>query len=175
MIVPSAAFVFYLSYQSILGKSSLWMATFALGTFLFVAWAGWCGRRNDMRIVLYFEEKVTGDWVWSQAIFLQCGYLDEIARQEKLVPLSEFGFKDEYRWKTTIWYEAKQGLETIDELLHFLKPQLQDAKQTKDLIEDLEKAHCRLQNAQAEDLRFCLIFHGNATNGMEIEQREGHF
>lgn len=175
VFVVLAALALHFGFASIFGKGSIGDAAFFGGIFLFYSWAGWCDYKADIKIALYFEKEVTGEWMWSKAIFQQCGYLDEIAQREGFLPLSDFGFKDESRRKAPIWYEAQDGLATTDSLLRCLRFHVQEVEQRKELIEDLEEMRCRLKNADMEDVRFCLIFYQDAINAMEVEQRKGHF
>lgn len=53
------------------------------------------------------------------------------------------------------------------------KPELLEESQA--LVADLENWEFRLNEALERESHFCVIFHGAGWNGMEMEQRKGHF
>ena len=162
--------------EDIFKKDSVAVASVAAATLLWALIGCSMGfARARWNIALYFDREVHGDWVWSRALFLKGEDLERIAQAHSLVPLSHFGFLDEKQVRKMTWHEAEQGLATVSSLLKSMKNDSTTLHEPEKVIEDLTAIQSRLTNARDVGAGFCLVFHEDSINGMEIEQRKGRF
>ncbi len=124
-------------------------------------------------LALYFENEVSGDWVWSKVLARRCTDLDALASETSR--LSSFGFADDMNGETVIWHTPERGIETVEQLLQKLRNEPQLLQESAVIIADLENMRARLHKACETGTRFSLIFHYAVVSGAEIDQRKGHF
>ena len=164
----------YFIYVGVFQNGDMVLCSVAAATLLWVLWGNWSASRTKWKVALYFDKEVQGDWVWSHALFQNCEALDCIARRNNVLPLSHFGFRDE-PMKNMTWHTAEHGLATVSSLLKFVKNDAITLQNAKEACEDLEAMQRRLENAHDVAANFCLIFHADSINGMEVDKRKGHF
>ena len=164
------------SYHAIASDLPLEFAVAPTALLLFAGWFFYHSvLRSKIGLMPYFESKVEGASVWSEAMARNCVYLDQICRHVNVATLSSFGFTDDWSGKTMVWHDAQSGLQTIEALVGWLRCNPAHLLESTETLADLQRIKDRLQTASENSVRFCLILHGNAWNGMEIEQRCGHF
>ena len=140
---------------------------------IFLLWSYFVTAIARVRVALYFEAEVPGDWVWSEFLARNCVYLDELATESSR--LSSFGFADDMAGETVVWHTPERGLETVEQLLQKLRDRPEIMSESAAIIVDLEKMRARLQQACETGTHFCLIFHYDVVSSPEIEQRQGSF
>lgn len=146
-------------------------------TLIFVGWVAYLSHQERVKMALYFEDRVPGQMHWSGALARHCVELDKIALEAGVMPLSTFGFADDWPHQKQVvtYHRPELGLETISKLREKLSDHPISGSDVDTLQEDLSKMEERLQQAHQNGTRFCFILHGDATNGMECEQRKGFF
>ncbi len=127
------------------------------------------------KLVLYFEAKVPGSWVWSAPLSRNCVGLDQICEQLGIEAFTSFGFTDEWSSKPMVWHVPEKGLEIVTALIHYLRANPAALKEASAVLEDLQKMRNRLREAQSNCVRFCFILHEGSMNAMEFEKRRGSF
>lgn len=165
----------FFAYWAIYLNGDIAFAASVGAVFLFLLWVGYGIIVSRVRIALYFENKVTGEAIWSEPLARNCAYLDAIASDAGLTPLSAFGFADEYLGEDVVWHDPEQGLKTVSGLRQKLQSNPQILDDSSVVIPDLAAVETRLREACKSATRFCFIFHYDAINGMEVEQRKGYF
>jgi hypothetical protein len=133
------------------------------------------------RIVPYFERAVSGiDTFYRSGYALaRCSrYLDEIACQAGLTPLSAFGFRDNFSFlgEWVRWHDAGQGLATVDALVERLHESPGLVPEPEAVIADLERRRWKLEAATRLQVRSCFHLQMDwAYSGLEFEQRRGKY
>lgn len=120
---------------------------------------------------------VQGDtFLRGQTVARCCTYLDVLAQQNGLKPLSSFGFADDLGQETVIWHDAAQGLATVSGLLSILRQTPFLGQDTQAVVEDLTAWQENLASASQLQVPFCLLLrHGNTASGHEMDVRQGYF
>ncbi len=131
---------------------------------------------HHVRVLPYFESKVAeiDTYCSGKSLARHVLDLDEMARGCGVVPLSEFGWNDDFAGEELVWHSSASGLKTVNTLLAQL--QIEEIARHEDdgLIDDLKRISHALGRAEQAGIRFCLILeHGDYTNGMEHEQAQG--
>ena len=165
----------FFAYRAIYQNGEIQFAGIAGAVFLFLLWVGYDIIVSRVRIALYFEEKVSGSSVWSEVLARNCTYLDTAAADAGLIPLSSFGFADDFQNETVVWHDPEQGLKTVLGLVQKLRSNPKIVDDANCAISDLTEIEGRLREACKSKTGFCFIFHYDSINGMEVEQRKGHF
>jgi hypothetical protein len=156
-------------------QNLLFLTNFGLS---FVGWIAYLNHSPaEVRLAPYFEDPISGQVHWSGPLARHCAQLDEIALQAQVMPLSAFGFADDWPGQKQVvtFYPPELGLETIAKLREKLTDDPILSPEAETLQEDLSQLEERLQQAHRSGTRFCFILHGNGTNLMEWEQRKGFF
>jgi hypothetical protein len=167
-----------------LGWAEGWGAAGVITTAVFI-WYSLCAI-SDLRtnydeltkIVPYFEGEVPGDDTFFSGYILarNCAVLDRIAAQAGVIPLSWFGFEDDYPRGHATWYEPEQGLRTIDFLMQRLSHQPDLVEDAEGVLDDIDLIRRRLSAADECRIRFCLHLRADAAySGMEFDSRKGKY
>lgn len=130
------------------------------------------------RIVPYFEAKVPGPdtFVNGYALARHCRYLDALALNEDLDPISTFGFADSLRGEDARWHAPDQGLEAVEALLERLRRSPTLVPEPEAVVEDLERLRHKLQEASRLGVRFCLHLRMDwAYSPQEFDIRTGRY
>jgi len=175
VILLSAVIAAWFGYRAIFGNGEIQFAGVAVAALFFLLWAQYASLTSRVRIALYFEAKVPGDAVWSEVLARHCTHLDKLAEATGHMPLSAFGFADDFHGENVVWHDPGQGMDTVSVLIQQLRDDQQRIEEASAALADLEKMRDRLRTACGGGTRFCFIFHLDGINGMEIEQRSGCF
>ncbi|MHC4103838.1 MAG: hypothetical protein ACYSR9_02770 [Planctomycetota bacterium] len=132
------------------------------------------------RVVPYFKARVGREDAFSSgaAIAKNCQRLDRIAAERNLVPISVFGFNDDWEDEEVQWHEPNKGLKSVQGLLDALRqnPELLDKLPV--VIADLERIKTALEKANSRGIPFCFILR-KGTDGdvvpLEMDCRKGSF
>lgn len=152
------------------------LAAISGAVFLYALFVVVASALSEVAIVLYFEREVPGEWFTdSDALARNCGTLDAIAGAAGVSALSTFGFADDLSGETLTWHAPEQGLLTLSRLSEKIRESPDLVREAKTILADLEKMNARLREARNQGTRFCLVLHGHAVNGQEIEMRKGRF
>jgi hypothetical protein len=78
--------------------------------------------KESGRIVPYFKKPKSRNtsketFAAGAAISAHCESLDSLAAQRGLVPISQFGFKDDRLWQTVKWHDPEEGLRSVTGLI----------------------------------------------------------
>ena len=121
--------------------------------------------------------KVEGNtFLYGKSLARNCLFLDKLALQAGLDPLSHFGFRDDLGGETVVWYEAEQGLRTVTGLLLLLEQQPHLLEEAGLIMDDLGLLEETLQSAAALRVSFCLLLRqGNTASGHEMDMRISYF
>ncbi|MBV9863958.1 MAG: hypothetical protein JO316_01260 [Abitibacteriaceae bacterium] len=146
------------------------------------------GSLDDIRCVAilpYFKKghppagspTVRGDsFLRGGAVARACTYLDVLARQNGLEPLSSFGFADDLAGETVVWHDAARGLKTVSGLLSILRETPFLGQDTAAALEDLTAWQENLASATELQVPFCLLLrHSSTASGHEMDVRQGYF
>lgn len=135
------------------------------------------------RLVPYFQSKVPGvdtSFANGHALARNCAKLDEMAVHARVVPLSAFGFADDFiGWglhRQIPWHDPDQGLRTIECLLREISEHPGLVQEREGVVADLRRIQSRLEEARKLRVRFC--FHlrmDSSSTGLEFEQRRGKY
>ena len=133
-------------------------------------------------ILPYFKKGVHPDlargdtFVHGKALARNSVYLDALAQQYSLQPLSSFGFADDLHGETPVWHEAHCGLKTVSGLLKVLEEQPYLLEDAHAIMDDLGRIEGSLYQAHEYNTPFCLLLRiGNSASGHEMDVRAGYF
>jgi len=139
--------------------------------------------RDRGRIVPYFKKPNSGalsagSFLSGEAIAANCEELDHLAIRCNVLPVSRFGFNDDWYCEKLEWHDPADGLRTIRALKEAIAPSdsawPRDGKET--LISELGKLEVALENALAQAVPFCLLFRlSEGMSGPQADSREGSF
>ena len=96
-------------------------------TFVLLFLIGGIGGRYEtfryVRIMPYFQRSLgeIDTFLNGKALVRSLKQLDAVAIEQGVQPLSAFGFNDDLRGETLVWYAPEDGLKTIETLLNELK------------------------------------------------------
>jgi hypothetical protein len=173
--VPAAALaLFAIRWNGSLHLAAVAAAIFAVGTFTAVAGTWDCWRY--VRVIPYFEGKVGGidTFLGGSGIARSLLFLDELAAEGGVAPLSAFGFHDDLRGETVGWHPPEEGLRTVETLLAAVDTEPGRVSDPEAVRRDLSRIAEALRRAADLRIRFSLLLlHGNATSGLEWERRIG--
>lgn len=151
----------------LLGLSSLY-------GFWFWEWV-WYARHPS--IVPYFQQKIGDIHTFTQGVSIakHCQELDEMSLQLGVIPLSGFGFNDDFCGEELTWHLADKGLATVTRLIQALRVSDQRRFSDQDqVISELVAIEESLRKASERGIMFCLLLRtSGGTNAMEWEQRKG--
>ncbi|MEO6184127.1 MAG: hypothetical protein ABIP76_13470 [Verrucomicrobiota bacterium] len=128
------------------------------------------------RIVPYFERRLgVSEDAFETGIELcrRCRMLDELATQAGVATLSSFGFRDDQDGQKLKWYDASDGLQTVEKLIRPI-----EVSSSLSLLSDLKKLEHVLQEAQKQKIQFCLIVRAGldkSISPLEMDNRKGYF
>jgi hypothetical protein len=124
----------------------------------------------------YFQQRLGDIHTFARglAIARSCQELDELAVKLGLIPLSTFGYNDDFAGEELTWHAPELGLATVSGLLTALRANPQTIREPVQVIEELAAVERALQIASDRGIPFCLLLYtAGATNSMEWEQRKG--
>ena len=100
--------------------------------------------------------------------------LDQVAVEQDVTRLSDFGYNDDFCGEIVEWHEPANGLETVCVLLNEIESHPERVCGDSNLIDDLQKLAHALRRASDQGIRFSLLLrHGNSTSALEWERRIG--
>src|SRR5262249_30243996 len=111
------------------------------------------------RIVPYFRQYLGDIDTFSsgQALARNCRQLDQLAGDLHLTPLSGFGFNDDQLGEQVVWYDPREGLETITGLLGKVREYPDAVADAPAVAAELEKVAAALRKAQEKGVSFSFI------------------
>ncbi len=177
----------WLTWSGIFGNGSAGMGAAAVAFLLWytaVVCGGLCDLRTShevARIVPYFEREVPGGDTFNHsghALARACKFLDAIAAEAGLTPMSGFGFRDNFTFlgEWPRWHEVRPALESIDHVLDTLSENPDLVPEPEAVIADLERLQGRLVEAHKLEVRFCLHLRADQYyTGEEFAQRRGRY
>ncbi|MBS0262283.1 MAG: hypothetical protein JSS02_10065 [Planctomycetes bacterium] len=127
-------------------------------------------------IVPYFQSEIGGieSFASGYAVARACQSLDALAAELGLLPLSAFGFNDDWAGEQLVWHAPAEGLATCQGLLAALADRPGALPGQERVIRELRRIAAALQKAHEKKIPFCLLLRvGDGTNAMEWEQRQG--
>ena len=161
---------------------SVWplLTAFVFAIFLLFGLIGGIGGLYEtfryVRIMPYFQRSLgeIDTFLNGKALVRSLKQLDAVAIEQGVQPLSAFGFKDDLRGETLVWYAPEEGLKTVETLLNELQRlDIPDAI-CNGILKDLGSWKNALQRASTENVQFCILLrHGNSTSGHEWDVRKG--
>jgi len=166
--------VAWLGLAAVCGAVALYLTVVQIGALCDLS-----STRRQARIVPYFEADVPGEDTFfdsGHALARNCAYLDRIAVEAGLTPVSAFGFGDALRDEPFDWRDPQEGARTFTGVLERLRAQPDAVPEAEAVIADLERIESRLQEAVRLKVRFCLHFRMDwAYSLQEFEIRPGKY
>lgn len=158
-------------------------APFAAVVFLLVLLAahGTWSSRHVVAILPYFPKTHPGvsggcSFLSGKALARNCVYLDALAVQLGLQPLSPFGFPYEFGGEKIVWHSSEEGLQTFSGLRAALSKNPALLEESEALIGELALIEANLTEAVKLQSPFCLLLrYGDSASGHEMEVRQGYF
>src|SRR4051812_19063718 len=86
----------FIIFRAIFGRDDLLLATLVAATFFVALWINWPFRGPDDGMVFYFERNVPGPFIFSLQMAQNCIFLDQIAVDAGVEPLSSFLSEDDF-------------------------------------------------------------------------------
>lgn len=129
-----------------------------------------------VQVIPYFERRLgkIHTFLAGQTMARTMNYLDAIATEENVPPLSTFGFADDLRGETLQWHDPKIGLKSIEAIRRRIADSDVPTAVLTPLLDDLKKWQQALERAASENIAFCVLLrHGNFTSGHEWDVRKG--
>ena len=161
---------------------SVWPVLTALAFAIFLLFGvigglgGFCETFHYVRIMPYFQRSLgeIDTFLVGKALVRSLKQLDAVAVDKGVQPLSSFGFKDDLRGETLVWYAPSEGLQTVEALLNELERLEIPEAIRNGILKDLCSWKDALQRASTENVQFCILLrHGNSTSGHEWDVRKG--
>lgn len=169
---------------ALLDGSALARLAFALPSLAFgyavLSWLAWT-RRLKPRMVPYFARELSPypgatlrAFQRGRFLYQELAFLDRIAREQGVEPLSAFGFADDHFGQEVRWHAASDGLRTLEALRREL-----DGNANRGVAADLEALAYVLSVAAEQGVAFSLVLRLHATESMQAvctsEPRLGSF
>lgn len=163
------------------------LAPFAILVFLLLLLClpGTAASTRVASVLPYFHKSHPGvsggcSFLSGKALARNCVFLDALALELGLEPVSTFGFADDLNlvWggARVVWHEPERGLNTVSGLrtaLHRNPSLLADAEA---VIAELGLIEANLEDAVRLQAPFCLLLrYGSFASGHEMEVRQGYF
>ena len=167
-----------LSWVSVVGNVTPTVAAFATAFALVVALINVLGLRDyrQSSIYPYFTARISGrsDWPGHRALLRNGRAIDDAISAHGAKPLSFFGFADDLYGGTVVWHDPAEGIASI-RIAEAVLPSMPISEDDRLLLGPIfRNVIDRLDRARKEQVQFCFIIRGGATNGLEQECRQGY-
>lgn len=97
VVVGSGVVALFFGHRAIYRNGEIQPAGVTSAIFLFLLWVSYSSVKSPIKRAMYFEKSVPGAVVWSAALARNCNFLDLVANNNGVAPLSSFGFADDFR------------------------------------------------------------------------------
>jgi hypothetical protein len=186
MVILAGAGVFTRIGEFSHGRSwyDLLAAGVAGAAFVFFSVALVAGIRDSQRgrIVPYFRRRLgikgLAPFNTGETLAHQCEYIDQVARELGLAPISSFGFADDAQGGRVSWHSSEEGLRTVTALRnHFIKATPRAPHHAR-LAEDLAAIEKALEEAVKQEVPFAFILRSGGDKFIsppEMDRRQGSF
>lgn len=153
-----------------------WVGLFVVSALILFLIRGALQEAKDVRIITYYERALpeAGTFSSGRALARNCQVVDSLAEKAGVRSVSAFGFSDPLHGEPAVWYNAEEGIKSIDALLFAVSANPGEVDNAGEVLDDLRRIKFALEQARSRGSRFAFLLEiGDGSSGFAWERRKG--